>query len=72
MGQVSYGTITITDTNDIEQIYMEYAQSTSNSVAPTSGWDTDIPTWEEGKYIWQRTVTKMSGVPLSSESYGEL
>lgn len=71
MAQVSYGTITITDTNDIESIYMEYAQSTSNQTAPTSGWDTDIPTWQQGYYIWQRTVTKMSGVPLSSDSYGE-
>jgi len=71
MAQVSYGTITITDTNDIESIYMEYAQSTSNQTAPTSGWDTDIPTWRQGYYIWQRTVTKMSGVPLSSDSYGE-
>ena len=71
MAQVSYGTITITDTNDIEKIYMEYAQSTSNQTAPTSGWDTDIPTWQQGKYIWQRTVTKMSGVALSPDSYGE-
>ena len=71
MAQVSYGTITITDTNDIEKIYMEYAQSTSNQTAPTSGWDTDIPIWQQGKYIWQRTVTKMSGVALSSDNYGE-
>lgn len=71
MAQVSYGTITITDTNDIEKIYMEYAQSQNNQTAPTTGWDDDIPTWREGYYIWQRTVTKMSGVPLSQDSYGE-
>lgn len=71
MAQISYGTITITDTNDIEKIYMEYAQSTSNQTAPTTGWDENIPTWRQGYYIWQRTVTKMSGVPLSSDSYGE-
>jgi len=73
MAQVSYGTITITDNNDIEKIYMEYAQSTSNQTAPTSAsdWSTDIPAWQQGKYIWQRTVTKMSGVALSSDSYGE-
>lgn len=73
MAQVSYGTITITDNNDIEKIYMQYAQSTSNQVAPTSSsdWSTDIPTWRQGYYIWQRTVTKMSGVPLSSSSYGD-
>ena len=71
MAQVSYGTITITDTNDIERIYMEYAQSSSNSTAPTTGWSEDIPAWEQGKYIWQRTVVKKEGVALSSDSYGE-
>jgi len=72
MSQVSYGTITITDTNDIERIYMEYAQSTSNSVAPTSSeWSESIPTWKQGYYIWQRTVTKMQGVPLTNDSYGD-
>ena len=71
MSQISYGTITITDTNDIEKIYMEYAQSQNNQTAPTTGWDENIPTWRQGYYIWQRTVTKMSGVPLSSDSYGD-
>ena len=73
MGQVTYGTITITDTNDIEKIYMEYAQSQNNQTAPTSAseWSENIPTWRQGYYIWQRTVTKMSGVPLSSDSYGD-
>ena len=71
MAQISYGTITITDTNDIEKIYMEYAQSQNNQTAPTTGWNENIPTWRQGYYIWQRTVTKMSGVPLSSDSYGD-
>ena len=71
MAQVSYGTITITDTNDIERIYMEYAQSSSNSTAPTTGWSENIPAWEQGKYIWQRTVVKKEGVALSSDSYGD-
>lgn len=71
MAQVSYGTITITDTNDIERIYMEYAQSSSPSTAPTTGWSENIPAWEQGKYIWQRTVVKKEGVALSSDSYGD-
>ena len=71
MAQVSYGTITITDTNDIERIYMEYAQSSSNSTAPTTGWSENIPAWEQEKYIWQRTVVKKEGVALSSDSYGD-
>lgn len=34
---------------------VEYAQSTSSTVAPTTGWQTDAPAWENGKYIWSRT-----------------
>lgn len=31
-------------------------------MAPTSGWSTDAPTWENGKYIWSRTkVTYSNG-----------
>ena len=33
---------------------VEYADSTSNSVAPTSGWKTTAPAWQNGHYIWQR------------------
>lgn len=39
--------ITLTD--------VEYAKSSSNSTAPTSGWQTTAPAWENGKYIWSRT-----------------
>lgn len=34
---------------------VEYAKSSSNSTAPTSGWQTTAPAWENGKYIWSRT-----------------
>ena len=34
---------------------VEYADSTSNSVAPTSGWQTTAPAWQNGHYIWTRT-----------------
>lgn len=34
---------------------VEYAQSQSNSVAPTTGWNTDAPAWKNGWYIWSRT-----------------
>lgn len=36
---------------------VEYALSTSETTAPTSGWSTTAPAWENGKYMWQRTVT---------------
>ena len=32
----------------------------SSTTAPTTGWSTDSPEWEQGKYIWQRTVTTMA------------
>ena len=72
MAQVSYGTITITDTNDIERIYIEYCRSTSNqldtSVTPPIvpniivNWSENTPSWINGQYIWQRSVIKKSGV----------
>ena len=34
---------------------VEYADSTSNSVAPTTGWQTTAPAWQNGHYIWTRT-----------------
>lgn len=37
-----------------------YAISDSNTTAPTSGWQTDAPAWENGKYIWTKTVTTYS------------
>ena len=33
---------------------VEYADSTSNSTAPTQGWQTNAPAWQNGHYIWQR------------------
>lgn len=34
---------------------VEYADSTSNTVAPTAGWQTEAPKWQNGHYIWSRT-----------------
>lgn len=34
---------------------VEYAGSTSNTIAPTTGWQTDAPKWQNGHYIWSRT-----------------
>ena len=65
MAQVSYGTITITDTNDIERIYTVYAKSANNTTVPAAA----AANWKEsiseapgtGNYIWQRTVVQKSG-----------
>lgn len=34
---------------------VEYADSASNAVAPTTGWQTEAPKWQNGHYIWSRT-----------------
>lgn len=33
-----------------------YALSNSSTEAPTTGWSTTAPEWENGKYMWQKTV----------------
>lgn len=45
------------DAKSIQNVDVEYAISSSNSTAPTSGWQTTAPTWENGKYIWSRSAT---------------
>ena len=41
----------------IDSVTVEYAEHTSNTVAPETGWTTTSPTWSADKYVWQRTVT---------------
>lgn len=50
----------------ISSVDIEFAQNQSTTVAPTSGWSTDAPSWAAGYYIWQRTKTvSPSGVTYS-------
>ena len=70
MSQVSYGTITIVDTNDIESITIEYAQNQDSSNPPSSGWDTVRPTWRQNYFIWQRTRIHKSGTTADKDSFG--
>lgn len=62
MSQISFGTITIVDTTDIQRFYVEYAKSNSSAAAPTTGWSQNRPTWQNGTYVWQRTVIKKQDV----------
>lgn len=39
----------------IADVDVEYALSDSEKEAPTEGWVTESPEWEQGKYVWQRT-----------------
>ena len=70
MAQISYGSITIVDTNDIQRFYVQYAKNNSSAAAPTTGWSQNRPTWQNGTYIWQRTVAKREGVALAFSDYG--
>ena len=70
MAQTSYGTITITDTTDIESIVVEYAQNQDPLTAPINGWGTTRPEWAEGYYIWQRTRTHKYGTSSSVDDIG--
>lgn len=41
----------------LAKVTVEYADSTSPTTAPTSGWSTTAPAWQEGHYIWSRTTS---------------
>lgn len=42
--------------NGISKADITYAQSTSNTTAPTSGWQTTPPSVAAGSYLWTKTV----------------
>ena len=44
----------------IDNADVMYAISDSNTTAPTTGWQTDPPAWQNGKYIWTKTLTTYS------------
>ena len=41
----------------IRSVDIEYASGTSRTTPPETGWSTDPPQWQTGRYIWQRTAT---------------
>lgn len=71
MAQISYGTITITDTTDLE-FTIEYARNQSTSTPPaqsSSDWNTTRPAWAQGYYIWQRTRIHKYGTAESEDTF---
>ena len=44
----------------VKSVDVEYAINTSSTTAPTTGWQSKPPTWENGKFIWSRTTTVLS------------
>lgn len=58
--------ITIMNVDDgkgVASIDVEYCQSTSPANPPSGPWLTTAPVWENGKYIWTRTITRYSVGP---------
>lgn len=55
-GMIS-ATVSSMTKNNLETVTVEYALGTDTETAPTSGWSTTAPTWQQGKYMWQRTKT---------------
>lgn len=49
-----------TDGVSVTKVDVEYAQSSSSTTAPTTGWATTAPAWVDGMYIWSRTKTTYS------------
>lgn len=46
-----------------------YAISSSNTIAPTSGWQTTAPAWKDGYYIWSKTkVVYTDGNSITTEA----
>ena len=41
----------------VARIEVVYALSDSPTTAPTDDWDTKAPPWENGRYMWQKTIT---------------
>ena len=54
-GVISAGNISIKSIT-LSSVAVYYALSTSSTTAPSSGWSTTAPTWESGKYMWQKIV----------------
>lgn len=78
MAQVSYGTITITDTNDIEEIFSLYGGSNDANTSPTysyaavtggTTWKRNVTAITNYKYIWQITAITKTGITVDSSNW---
>lgn len=52
----------------IKEVEVLYALSDSNTVAPTSGWSAIAPQWQQGKYMWQKTVVHYTNGDISQSN----
>ncbi len=54
---IGFGSITISTINAVEETQIYYYQSSSAEDLIGGSWSTTRPTWEDGKYVWQKTKT---------------
>lgn len=40
----------------IKSVVTQYSKNADSINPPTSGWSTSTPVWEDGKYIWSKTI----------------
>lgn len=64
------------DGRGVESVAIEYAKNQSTTTAPTSGWSTAMPSYQEGYYLWYRTRIKYTdnanyvySTPICDESW---
>ncbi len=57
---------TITHITDGLSTFYEYAQSTSNTIPPTSGWSATAPPAVAGQFIWRREGTALTRAAVAS------
>lgn len=44
----------------VEEVINQYSKNTSTTTAPTTGWDSSMPSYQKGYYLWVRTRMKYS------------
>ena len=68
---ITYGSTTLTSYNTITNIEVYYYKSTSATSLSGGSWSTTKPTWENGKYIWQKIRTTYEGKLENGLYYSE-
>ena len=68
---ITYGSTTLTSYNTITKIEVYYYKSTSATSLSGGSWSTTKPTWENGKYIWQKIRTTYEGELENGQYYSE-
>lgn len=68
---ITYGSTTLTSYNTITKIEVYYYKSTSATSLSGGSWSITKPTWENGKYIWQKIRTTYEGKLDNGSYYSE-